>query len=143
MKKILLTLLAVVLTVGMLSTVGFAGYQYGFRQGTLLASKSDSNAVAPGFNFNPHNMPMHNFGSGNGLDRGYGPGNFHMRGHGGMGFSFFSPLMFLIRIVFWALVIWAIYTLINRSGWKLTKEQPAPVDRESIATEPPGENKEA
>jgi hypothetical protein len=45
---------------------------------------------------------------------------------GGMGF--FSPFMFLGRILFWGLVIWFAYWLFTRSGWPLTRK-PQPVSQ--------------
>ena len=114
MKRVLLSLLVVVLILGALGAAGFAGYQFGYRQGAL---SSNGNApVAPrGGNFGPGEMPMHNFG----FDRGFS-GGFGMM-HRGIAFGFFSPFLFLARIAFWALVIWAIYMLVTRSGWRLTK----------------------
>ena len=47
---------------------------------------------------------------------------FGMRGVPGMGFGFFSPLMFLGRIAILALIVWFIYWLFTRSGWRLTRE---------------------
>ena len=118
MKKVLLSLLAVVLVLGVLGAAGFAGYQFGYRQGALSA---DGNAqVAPwGQGLGPNWMPMHNFG----FDREFGPGSFGMMHRGGMGFGFFSSLMFLARIIFWGLILWAIYTLITRSGWRITRTE--------------------
>src|SRR5512133_42392 len=131
MKKILLSLLAVVLIVGLLGAAGFAGYQFGYRQGALSTSNGNAQvSPLPGNNRNngPNGMPMHNFGFG----RGFGMRGFGIIRHGGMmGFGFFSPLMFLLRILFWALVIWVIYLLITRSGWRLTRQttevHPVPV----------------
>lgn len=142
MKKVLLTLLAVVLVLGALGAAGMVGYRYGYSQGVSTASNSDTDSVVPRFGVNPHGMPMHNFG----FERGFGRSDFGMMGRGGMGFGFFSPLMFLVRIAFWALVIWAVYMLITRSGWRLTKTQPAPVVSQApaeVPVEPPAENKES
>jgi hypothetical protein len=121
MKKVLLTLLAVVLILGALGAAGLTGYRYGYAQGALATSNGDTQPLLPGFGLGPQRMPMHNFG----FDRNFGPGGFHMMGRGGMGFGFFSPIIFLVRIAFWALVIWAIYMLVARSGWRLTKTPPA------------------
>lgn len=120
MKKVLLTLLAVVLILGTLGAAGFVGYGYGYRQGALSAA--DGNVlVAPwGRNFDPDRMPM--FGFERGFDREFGRGGFGMM-HRGIGFGFFSPLIFLLQIAFWALVIWAIYMLITRSGWRITRTE--------------------
>jgi hypothetical protein len=116
MKRVLLGLLAFVLILAVLGAAGFVGYQYGYRQGALLSS-ADNTQLPPGHpNISPNDMPMHNFGR----DRGFGHGFGMMQR--GIGFGFFWPLMFLGRILFWALVIGVIYWLITRSGWRLTRE---------------------
>jgi preprotein translocase subunit SecG len=142
MKKVLLTLLAVVLVLVALGAAGMVGYRYGYLQGISSASNSDTDSVVPRFGVNPHGMPMHNFG----FERGFGRGDFGMMGRGGMGFGFFGPLMFLTRIAFWALVIWAVYMLITRNGWRITKTQPAPVVSQApaeVSAEPADENRES
>jgi hypothetical protein len=136
MRKVLLTLLAVVLVLGALGAAGFAGYQYGYRQGVLTASNGDSTSVVPGFWFSPKAMRLHNFGFD---ERGFGR-DFGMMRRGGIGFGFFTPLLFIAQIAFWALVIWAVYMLIKRSGWRLTRTQPAAVV-ETVPSESSAENK--
>ena len=42
MKRILLTLLSIVLVIGVLAGTGFAGYQIGFRQGARTANGDGS-----------------------------------------------------------------------------------------------------
>lgn len=132
MKKVLLTLLAVVLILGALGAAGMAGYRYGYYQGALSTSDADTPSFVPGFGYGPQRMPMHPFGfaRGYGFDRDFGPGGFHMMDPGGWGFGFFSPLLFLVRLAFWGLVIWAIYMLVTRSGWRLTRTS-QPVDAQS------------
>ena len=122
MKKVLLSLLAIVLIVGLLGAAGFAGYQYGFRQGALTSSNGNTRVTPFSGNNGPRGMmPGRNFGFG--FNREFGQRGFGMIRHGGMlGFGFFGPLMFLLQIAFWALVIWAIYMLITRSGWRLTRQ---------------------
>lgn len=125
MRKVLLTLLAVVLILAGLGAAGFAGYRYGYAQGVVAASDGDAQVIPPGFGYGPQRMPMHGFGFDRGFDRGFGRGfdrDFGMmQGGGMMGFGFFGPLFFLARIAFWGLVIWAIYMLVTRSGWRLTR----------------------
>lgn len=134
MKKVLLSLLAVILVLAALAAAGLTGYRYGYAQGVLSASDGESQLVIPGFGFEWRRMPMHPFGFDRGFDRGFGPGGYHMMGGGGMGFGFFSPILFLLRIAFWGLVIWAIYMLVTRSGWRLTRTttvsepEPGPVE---------------
>jgi hypothetical protein len=134
MKKVLLSLLAVVLILGALGAAGFAGYRYGFNQGMLSASDSNAQPLPPGFGFGPERMPRHNFG----FDRGFGPSRFDIM-HRGIGFGFFSPFLFLARIAFWGLIIWAVYMLVARSGWRLIRTT-------QLTENPPGtseaENKE-
>lgn len=137
MKKVLLTLLVVILILGALGAAGFAGYRYGYSQGLLATSNGEPLFVTPGFN--PYRMPYHHFG----FERGFDRGNFGMMGRGGMGFGFFGPLLFLVQLAFWALVIWAIYALITRSGWRLTKTEPAPGSPSPASAQPPVDNNES
>jgi len=117
MKKVLLTLLAMILILGALGAAGFAGFQYGYRQGALATTAGNGQVVPPGRNFGPQGMmPGRNFG----FDREFGRRGFGMMDHG-MGFGFFSPFIFLARLAFWALVIWALYMLVTRSGWRITR----------------------
>lgn len=129
MKKILLTLLSIVVILGVLGGVGWAGYRFGFAQGAGLTS-GDKIVVRPQFgrgdDFNWNRMPMHN-----GMRPGFhhqgmmGRGNFGMLGGG---FGFFSPLYFLLRLAFYALVIWVAYKLIT--GWRVSFTSPnAPVSQ--------------
>lgn len=118
MKKVLLSLLAVILILGALGAAGFAGYQFGLRQGVLTRADGSLQIVPRDRALDPGRMPMPNFGFQR--DRGFGHGGFGMMNRG-MGFGFFGPLMFLARLAFWALVIWAIYMLATRSGWRITR----------------------
>lgn len=123
MKKFLLGLLTVVLILGVLGAVGFAGYRYGLNQAELSVANGDAPHNVPGFGFGPHRMPMHNFGNDE-FHHGFGGPGLRMMQHG-RGFGFFGPMLFLLRLVFWGLVIWAIYMLVVRSGWRLTRTTPA------------------
>jgi hypothetical protein len=117
MKKVLLTLLTVVLVLGLFAAAGYAGYRFGFIRGAQTTANGNPSGpqLRPFDNFDRPRMPMHNFGDdfGRGIRRG-----FPMMG---IGFGFFSPLMFLGRIVVLALIIWFIYWLFTRSGWRLTR----------------------
>jgi hypothetical protein len=135
MKKVLLVLLAVVLIAAGLGAAGFAGYRFGYSQGVLSASDGDPGLMMPGFAFGPNRMPMHDqwFDRDRGPERGFARG-FDMGPGGRMGFGFFGPVLFLLQLAFWIFVIWAIYTLVIRSGWRLTRTTqaveppPAPAD---------------
>ena len=135
MRKVLLTILAIVLIFGALGAAGLAGYRFGYAQGVQATSTGDTQRIVPGFGLGPR-MPMHNFG----FDRDFGGRGFPMMGRG-MGFGILGPLMFLLRIAFWALVIWAIYMLVTRSGWRLTRETtttttpPSPAPTTTTTTE--------
>ena len=133
MKKVVLGLLAVIVVLGLFAAAGFAGYRFGYAQG--VQTTANGNAARPGLrpfdDFGPRGMPMHRFG----FERGIGRGGFPM-----MGFGFFSPLLFLGRLVVLALVIWFIYWLFSRSGWRLTRQPvEAPQPSESSATKPENE----
>jgi hypothetical protein len=135
MKKILLTLLAIIVIAGVLGGAGFAGYRYGYRQGVSVTASGDVvKPFAPGNGFGWNNMPMHNFDQrmGPGFHHdGFGPGGM-MRGRGG--FGFFSPLFFLARIAVFAFIIWAIYKLLT--GWRISF---TPANQKANTPEPKNE----
>jgi hypothetical protein len=124
MKKVLLTLLGIFVVLGVLAGAGFTGYRIGYQQGAVANTDGITVPLMHGYRLDPQEMPMHNFGRG--FDRGYSPrfspGGYMMQGHG-MGFGFFSPLMSLGHILFWAAVIWFVYWLVKKSGWRITREK--------------------
>src|SRR5215510_2060194 len=95
MKKVLLTLLGIVLILGSLGAVGFAGYRFGY----MRAAQTTAKAVTPNGNPNPqqhpfdhfdrHGMPFRHFGDdfGRGFHHGFRFGGFPMMG---MGFGLFG-----------------------------------------------------
>ena len=119
MKRILLTLLGVIVVVGALAGAGFAGYRIGFQQGAQLSA----NGEIPRPGRPDHLDPFHGFDRG--FDRPFNHGfpnrGFQMMHHGG--FGFFGPFMFLGQIAIWALIILGIYWLFTRSGWRITRTQ--------------------
>jgi uncharacterized membrane protein len=125
MKKVLLTLLVVIVVFGLFAATGYAGYRYGYSQG-VQAGVNGANEL-PGFHpfndFGPRGMPMHRFG----FEHGWGSGGYPM-----MGFGFFSPWMLLWRIVVLALIVGFVYWLFARSGWRLTRQ---PTERSSSSGE--------
>ena len=114
MKRVLLTLLAVFLVLGLFAAVGYTGYRFGYAQG--IRDTADGELLRPGFGrfdeFRPNRMPMWGFGFERGL-----PFGLPM-----MGFGFFPLLGFLWRIAILALIVWLVYWLFTRSGWRLTRE---------------------
>jgi len=125
MKRILFTLLAAVLVIGVLAGAGYAGYQFGFRQGAHTASNGD--ALQPPFvrgkNFDPAERPALPLDRGfeRRFDRGFPHGGFRIMNRGG--FGFFSPFMFLGHIALWGLILLLAYLLFTRSGWRLTRTE--------------------
>jgi uncharacterized membrane protein len=116
MKKVLLTILAVLVVLGTLAGAGFTGYQMGYRNGT--GTSGNTPFFNRSFHMNPDQMPMHRFGNDSG--RWSMPYHSPMMGRGG-GFGFFSPLHFLWNIVVIGLIIWFVYWLVTKSGWKITR----------------------
>lgn len=117
MKKVLLTLLVMVVIVLGLGAAGFAGYRYGYAQALQTTSNGNPPRMPQDFGFDPNKMPMH----GRGFDH-----RAEMMPRGRMGFGMFGPVLFLAQLAFWIFVIWAVYTLVVRSGWRLTRTtQPA------------------
>lgn len=121
MKKVLLVILGSIVVVGALAGAGFAGYRIGYQHGTRSTADGNTVPFIHGYQFGPQDMPMHNFGRDldRGFNRGWDRGGFGMQGYG-MRFGFFPSLMPLGHIVFWGLVIWFVYWLFTRSGWKFS-----------------------
>ena len=144
MKKVLLCLLIIVITLGLLGAAGYAGYRYGFRQGMIVAANGTNGIdrpVIPGFGLGPRGMPMHEFG----FRRDFAHHGFGMMGRGGFGFGFFPLLGLLVRLLFWGLIIAGIVWLISRSGWRLTRTAPAVATTKVVETPSApsvGENRE-
>lgn len=144
MKKVLLTLLALSLVIGILAGAGFAGYRVGYDQGARASG--NENIASP----DRDEIPRFNFGrdSNNGperaFDRGFPRGYFRMMPRG-REFGIFSPLRMLAHIAIWVLVIALVYLLFTRSGWRLSIEkQPIQDPPATIETEakPPDSNSE-
>lgn len=124
MKKVLLTLLAVIVVLGALAGAGYAGYRIGYNQGATNSGNIPFFGRAE--RMNPNFMPRfnHNFGY------RVQPYRSPMMGRGDFGFNFFSPFRLLWNIAILALVIWFAYWLFTKSGWRITRQ----MDR---AQEPP------
>jgi hypothetical protein len=122
MKRILLTLLVIIVGLGLFAATGYAGYRFGYIQGIQETANEDAPLprLRPFEDFGPRGMPRHDFGFG--FDRDFGQGHFPM-----LGFSFFSPLLFLGRIAVLALIVFFIVWLFTRSGWRLTRQISEPV----------------
>jgi hypothetical protein len=121
MKRILLTLLAVVVVIGLLGAAGLTGYRYGFARGAQIQGlPANGDATRPGIrpfdDFDRGRMPMHNFG----FDRRGPSGMFFPM----MGFGLFGPLRLLGWIVILAIVFGFLYWLFTRSGWRITRQVP-------------------
>lgn len=131
MKRILLTLLGILVVLGLFGVAGYTGYRFGYAQGIQATTNGDS--PRPGIrrfdNFDPRGMP--GFDMDRGFQRSFGPGRFPM-----MHFGFFSPLVWLGRVAILALVVWFIYWLFTRSGWRLTRQTAESVPPPP-ASEPP------
>ena len=131
MKKVLLTLLAIVLVLGLFAAVGYTGYRFGYAQGVQTAANGDT--IRPGLRLFDEigRRGMDGFGMDREFQRGVGPRGFPMRG-----FGFFPPLRFLAQIAVLGLIVWFIYWLFTRSGWRLTRSVqtvetgPTPVETE-------------
>jgi len=133
MKKVLLTLLAAILVIGVLAGAGFAGYRIGYTYGAQASANGDDPLFGRFERFGPERIPMPNFGRD--PNRGFPHGDFRMMPHS-RGFGMFSPLMFLAHIAIWALVIGLVYLLFTRSGWRLSlTKQPVQDPPANIETE--------
>ena len=125
MKRILLTLLGIIVVLGLFAVAGYAGYRLGYAQGVQRAQIAASgNATRPALrpfdDFGPSEMPRGDFDFGHGFQRGFGRDRFPM-----MGFGFFAALFWIGRLLVLTLIIWFVYWLFTRSGWRLTREPAA------------------
>ena len=127
MKKVLLTLLAVVVVLGVIGAAGFTGYRFGYAQG-IQATVGGQIPNLRLFDGRPGRALRDNFGMDRGFERGFG-----MRGVPMMGFGF-SLFRFVTQLAVLALVIWFAYWLFTRSGWRLTR-QTAPTAQTAQTTE--------
>ena len=141
MKKVFLTLLALILVIGILAGAGFAGYRVGYDQGARAAGNDNTAPSGRSENLGRDGMPMFNFGRDfvggpeRGPDHGFPHGDFRMM-PGGRGFGMFSPLMVLAHIAIWVLVIGLVYLLFIRSGLRLSlTKQPVQDPPANIETE--------
>jgi len=146
MKKVLLTLLAIVVIGGVLAGVGLAGYRLGYDRGARAVPAQNAQALPRNddkFGWD-EKRPFHDFdkGIGPGFQRDFGPRGFGMPIRG-RGFGFFSPLHFLIQIAIFGLIIWLAYKLLT--GWRIKLVQPnssvtkvEPVEQEPKATDTSG-----
>lgn len=120
MKKVLLTLLAVIVIVGALAGAGYAGYRIGYGQGATASDNPPffdrSERMGPNF------MPMPNFG------REFGPAGSDLFYRDPMmrrslyGIYFFSPLRILWNLAIFALIVWFVVWLFTRSGWRIVRQ---------------------
>jgi hypothetical protein len=124
MKKVLLTLLGIIVVLGVLAGAGFTGYRIGYQQGAVANTDGITVPLMHGFRLDPQEMPMHNFGRG--FDRDAVRGGYTMMGRG---MGFFPPFMAIGRLLFWALVIWFAYWLFTKSGWRITRVDPNPAPK--------------
>jgi uncharacterized membrane protein len=125
MRKVLLGLLVVIVALGLFATAGYAGYRFGYVQGVRATAKNTAPLqpqLRPFDDFGRRGLPMRRFG----FERGVARGGFPM-----IGFGLFAVLGTLARLVVLALIVWFIYWLFTRSGWRLT--------RQPIETRPPAE----
>lgn len=116
MKKFLLTFLAVVVILGAIAGIGFAGYRIGYVQGA--AAEGNAPFFMRPNHMNPNAMP--------GFRRDFGPWRtpYHapMMGPGLFGFSLFTPLRLLWNIAVLALIGGLLYWLFTQSGWRITRQ---------------------
>ena len=134
MRRILLSILAVIVIAGSFAATGYAGYRLGFAQGAQSTWNGDeipSPGSRPFVEFGPRGMPGRDFRFDREFRRGFG-----MRGFPMMRSGFFSPVMFLGQILLLALIAGLVYWLITRSGWRLTRTTPMPETHvQSVQTE--------
>ena len=118
MKKVLLTLLAMIVILGALAGAGYTGYRVGYNQGA--AASGNVQFFGRSERVNPHVMPIPNFGRD--FEFRAQPFRSPMMGRGIFGFTMFAPFRILWNIAVLALIIWIVYWLFTKSGWRITRE---------------------
>lgn len=121
MKKFLLTLLAVIVVVGALAGIGYAGYRMGYAQATVGSGNAPFFGRAE--RMHPNFMPMPNWGR----DFGLRAQSYHspMMGRGFFGITMFSPFRILWNIAILALIVWFFVWLFTKSGWRIVRQNSA------------------
>ena len=148
-RKWLTYTLGTLLTLIVLAAVAVASFRIGMMQ--------NASFVRPAFARNFNNAPLEmqkNFqddkGSqgmqGNPHDNGWNEmrGNRQNRGFDGRGgMPFFAPIFGLIRLAVLGLILWGIYMLVKKSGWRLTRVEatPAPAPDQNDSVEEVGKKK--
>ena len=151
MKKVILSIIGVVLIIGLFAGAGFAGYRIGYTRGVQASANGDAPLFGRFERFGPQKMPMPSFGKD--FDRGFDRGFDHdfprgkfpimQRGHG---FGILYPLMLLSHLALWVLVIGLIYVLFTRSGLRLSltkqpvQNPPTNIEPEVKSQDPNSEN---
>lgn len=142
MKKVLLSLLVIVIVLGLLGAASYAGYRYGLTQGMAAASIGmNDRSVGPQLGMSPRGMPMHEVG----FQRGFDRDGFGLIGRGAFGFSLFPLFGLLVWLLLLGLIGVGIYWLVIRSGLRLTRTAPAPVTTTTptvVETPPPAPTEE-
>jgi len=138
MKKVLLTLFGIIVVIGVLAGVGFAGYRFGYMQGTAANFDGAAQPNIRDREFGLPGMPMHGFGNNferrfNNMPGGHHDFGFMERGRGGRGFVFFSPFRFIVQIAVVGLIIWLAYKLFTGNGWQLSLTR-QPVENPKVET---------
>ena len=115
MRRIILSLLTVVVIAGLFAVTGYAGYRLGFARGAQSTANGDETprpGLRPFDEFGPRGMPGRDFR----FDREFGMRGFHR-----MRFGLFSPFILLGQLLLIGLIAGLIYWLFTRSGWHLTR----------------------
>lgn len=112
MKKLILGILGALLVIGLFAGAGFTGYRIGLHQGAQLSADGNIPRLD---RFDRDGMPR--FAPG--FDRRFTPRMFVMM-HPARDFGFFSLLFFVARLALIALLIWFVFWLFTRSGWRLS-----------------------
>jgi len=136
MKKVILTILLILLGAAALAGAGFTGYQMGYRHGAATSLKNDEKSFHRFHHFGKEGNPtreFHQFSPG--FQRKVGPGGFGISHHG-RGFGFVSPFAILAKIAVLGLIVWLAYSLFKGNGWQLTLARVSPPVKPAKAMPP-------
>jgi hypothetical protein len=154
MKKFLITLTVIVITLAALGGAGWVGYRYGYRQGIAVniakikpsTANPNNNQFPPfanGNGFDRNHMPFHNF-NGIGPGFGMGPGFHHEFGQRGRmmpfgwGFGLFGLIGALIRLGIFIFILWLAYKFFT--GWRISVTPANQVKQQSSESASPNDS---
>ena len=124
--------------IGMMQNASFVrpAFARNFNNAPQEIQKNFQDNKGPqGMQGNPHDNGWNEM-RGNRQNRG-----FDNRGNNRGGMPFFAPIFGLIHLAVLGLMLWGIYMLEKKSGWRLTRVEATPAPEQTVSVEEVGKKK--